>query len=42
MRVGSDFPEFRPVAVGVVGGVRVTAGPLSADEARRRFAGAFG
>jgi len=42
MRVGSDFPEFRPVAAGIVGGLRVTAGPLSAEQVRQRFAGAFG
>jgi len=42
MRVGSDFPEFRPVAAGVVGGVRVTARPLSADEVRQRFVVAYG
>jgi hypothetical protein len=37
MRLGSDFPDYRPVAAGVVGGVRVNDRPLSADELRKRF-----
>jgi hypothetical protein len=37
MRLGSDFPSYRPIAVGVVGGVRVNEQPLSADEVRKRF-----
>jgi hypothetical protein len=42
MLVGSDFPEYRPVAAGIVGGVKVNARPLSAEDVRQRFAGAFG
>jgi hypothetical protein len=38
MFVGSDFPEYRPVATGVVGGVQADARPLSPDEVRKRFA----
>ena len=37
MRLGSDFPDYRPVAAGVVGGVRVNDRPLSSDEVRKRF-----
>jgi hypothetical protein len=37
MRFGSDFPDYRPVAAGVVGGVRVNDQPLSSDEVRKRF-----
>jgi hypothetical protein len=36
MRLGSDFPDYRPVAAGVVGGVRVSDRPLWADEVRNR------
>jgi hypothetical protein len=39
MLLGSDFPDYRPVAAGVVGGVRVNDRPLSADEVRKRFGG---
>jgi len=38
MLLGSDFPDYRPVAAGVVGGVRVNDRPLSADDVRQRFA----
>jgi hypothetical protein len=38
MLLGSDFPDYRPVAAGVVGGVRVNDRPLSADDVHKRFA----
>jgi hypothetical protein len=37
MRLGSDFPDYRPIAAGVVGGVRVNDRPLSSDDVRKRF-----
>jgi hypothetical protein len=40
--VGSDFPQDRPVAPGMVGGLEVHKRPLSPYEAMKRFVGAVG
>lgn len=43
MLLGSDFPEHRPIAPGVMGGLDVRNHPLSPNEAMRRYeAGAAG
>jgi hypothetical protein len=42
MLVGSNFPQDRPVAPGMVGGLEVHRRPLSPYEVMKRFAGAVG
>src|SRR5262245_16017919 len=43
MLLGSDFPNHRPIAPGVMGGLDARNDPLSPDEAKRRYeAGAAG
>ena len=37
MLVGSDYPEYRPAAAGIVGGVEADGRALSPDEVRQRF-----
>ena len=42
MLVGSDFPQNRPVAPGIVGGLEVHKRPLSRHEVMKRFVGPVG